>query len=102
LRALINSFGIPYNILDIKTFGGADNTADTFYGPNADFTSSLDKIRISNTDTVTTGSTLSNFTSVVQPGKDYSTDLHTVEIGFSPGNSNWRSRSYLLKQLFKS
>lgn len=87
LRALINSFGIPYDILDIRTFGGAENTASTFYGPSTDFTSSLDKIRISNTDTVVSGSTLSSYTSVIQPGKDYSTDLHTVEIGFSPGNS---------------
>jgi len=87
LRALVNSFGIPYDILNIKTFGGADNTATQFYGPSTEFTSSLDKIRISNTDTVTSGSTLSNYTSVVQPGKDYSTDLHTVEIGFSPANN---------------
>lgn len=87
LKALINSFGIPSDTLQIKTYGGADNNSSPFYGPNAEFTSSLDKIRISNTDTILTGSTLSNYTSVIQPGKDYSTDLHTVEVGFSPSDS---------------
>ena len=84
LRALINSLGIPSDTLSIKMYGGATESSSIFYGPETEFTSSLDKIRISNTDTVTTGSTLSNFSSVVQPGRDYSTDLHTVEVGFSP------------------
>lgn len=84
LRALINSFGIPSDILNIRTFGGADTTTTPFYGPNAEVTSSLGKIRIANTDTVVTGSTLSNYTSVINYGKDYSTDIHTVEVGFSP------------------
>ena len=87
LRALINTFGIPSDVLTIKTFGGADTSTTPFYGPNVEVTSSLGKIRVSNTDTVVTGSTLSNYTSVVNPGKDYSTDLHTVEIGFSPANN---------------
>ena len=84
LRALINSLGIPSDTLSIKMYGGATESGSIFYGPETEFTSSLDKIRITNTDTVVTGSTLSNFTSVVQPGRDYSTDLHTVEVGFSP------------------
>ena len=84
LRALINSLGIPSDTLSIKMYGGATESGSIFYGPETEFTSSLDKIRITNTDTVTTGSTLSNFSSVVQPGRDYSTDLHTVEVGFSP------------------
>lgn len=87
LRALINSFGIPSDILKIKTFGGADTSTTLFYGPNAEVTSSLGKIKISNTDIVVTGSTLSNSTSVVNYGKDFSKDLHTVEIGFSPADS---------------
>lgn len=84
LRALINSLGVPSDTLSIKMYGGATESGSIFYGSETEFTSSLDKIRISNTDTVTTGSTLSSFTSVVKPGKDYSTDLHTVEVGFSP------------------
>lgn len=87
LRALINSFGIPSDILKIRTFGGADTSTTPFYGPNAEVTSSLGKIRISNTDSVVTGSTLSNYTSVVNLGEDYSTDIHTVEIGFSPADN---------------
>lgn len=84
LRALINSFGIPSDVLKIRTFGGQDTTATPFYGPSTEVTSSLGKIRVSNTDAVVTGSTLSNYTSVVNYGDDYSKDLHTVEIGFSP------------------
>ena len=84
LRALINSLGVPSDTLSIKMYGGATESGSIFYGSETEFTSSLDKIRITNTDTVTTGSTLSSFTSVVNPGKDYSTDLHTVEVGFSP------------------
>ena len=87
LRALINSFGIPSDILKIKTFGGQDTTSSTFFGPSSEVTSSLGKIRISNTDSVVTGSTLSNYTSVINPGGDYSKDLHTVEIGFSPADN---------------
>jgi len=87
LRALINSFGIPSDILTIKTFGGSSTDGINFYGPSSEVTSSLGKIRIANTDTVVTGSTLSNFTTVVKPGSDYSTDLHTVEIGFSPADN---------------
>lgn len=87
IRALINTFGIPSDILTIKTYGGADTSTTPFYGPSVEFTGSLSKIRIYNTDTVVTGSTLSRHTSVVNPGRDYSTDLHTVEIGFSPTDS---------------
>jgi hypothetical protein len=84
LRALINAFGIPSDILNIKIFGGGDTGTSPFYGPSTEFTSSLDKIRITNTDSVVTGSTLSNYASVINPGKDYSSDLHTIEVGFSP------------------
>ena len=87
LRALINSFGIPSDILSIKTFGGSPTDGIDFYGPSSEVTSSLGKIRIANTDTVVTGSTLSNFTTVVNPGIEYSKDLHTVEIGFSPADN---------------
>ena len=87
LRALLNSFGIPPNTLKVKTFGGADTNTELFYGPNAEVTSSLAKIRINNTDVVVTGSTLSNSTSVVNYAKDFSNDLHTVEIGFSPADN---------------
>jgi hypothetical protein len=87
LRALINTFGIPSDILKIKTFGGADTSTTPFYGPNSEVTSSLGKIRVSNTDSIVTGSTLSNYTTVVNLGKDYSTDLHTIEVGFSPADN---------------
>ena len=63
LRALINSFGIPSDILSIKTFGGSPTDGIDFYGPSSEVTSSLGKIRIANTDTVVTGSTCLLYTS---------------------------------------
>ena len=87
LRALINCLGIPSEVLPIKVFGGVDKDATPFYGASTELTSSLDKIRIINTDSVTEGSTLSNFTSVVNYGKDYSKDLHSIDVSLSPTDS---------------
>ena len=87
LRALINCLGIPSEVLPIKVFGGVDKDATPFYGASTELTSSLDKIRIANTDSVAEGLTLSNFTSVVDYGKDYSKDLHSIDVSFSPADS---------------
>ena len=87
LRALINSFGIPPDILKIKTFGGGNTDSTPFYGFDTEITSSLGRVSITNTDGVVTGSALSDLTSVVNYGKDLSKTLHTVEIGFSPADN---------------
>ena len=81
LRALINSFGIPSSILPIKIYGGTDKTTPKYTGLNY-VTSSLDKIRLDNTGSITSGSTLSRYTSINRPSNNYSDDIHTVEIGF--------------------
>ena len=84
LRALINCFGIPSDILKIKQYGGRNINERPFYGDYRYYTSSLDKIRVDNTGSIVSGSTLSQYTSIVKREYKYTDDLHPVEIGFSP------------------
>lgn len=87
LRALINCFGIPSNILDIKYYGGRNVDERPFYGDYKYYTSSLDKIRLDNTGSLITGSTLSAYTSMYKRDLKYTDDLHAIEVGFSPTDS---------------
>jgi hypothetical protein len=84
LRALINCYGIPSDILKIKLYGGRNVDERPFYGDYEYYTSSLDKIRLDHTGSLVTGSTLSSYTSIYKRDPKYTDDLHTVEIGFSP------------------
>lgn len=84
LRALINCFGIPQDILQIKLYGGRNRNERPFYGDYRYYTSSLDKIRLDNTGSIVTGSTLSNYVSIVKRDDKYTDDLHPIEVGFSP------------------
>lgn len=84
VRALINCFGIPSDILKIKIYGGRSTQERPFYGDYTYYTSSLSKIRLDYTGSITTGSTLSQYTSIYKRDKKYTDDLHKVEIGFSP------------------
>jgi uncharacterized protein (TIGR02145 family) len=84
LRALINCLGIPSDILEIKLYGGRNTNETPFYGDYQYYTSSLDKIRLDNTGSIVTGSTLSSYTSIVKRDNKYTDDLHPIEIGFSP------------------
>lgn len=81
IRALINSFGIPADILPIKIYGGKDRNANKFTNLNY-VTSSLDKVRIENTGSYVTGSTLSKYASTLVRKSKYTDDLHLIEIGF--------------------
>jgi len=82
LRALINCFGIPDNILTIKQFGGTGIDSSRHFSTQQAVTSSLDKIRLDNTGSLVTGSTLSLHNSIVNREYKYSDDSHTVEVGF--------------------
>jgi hypothetical protein len=84
LRALINCFGIPSDILDIKVYGGRNVNERPFYGDYRYYTSSLEKVRLDNTGSIVTGSTLSQYTSIIKREYKYTDDLHPIEIGFSP------------------
>jgi len=84
LRALINCLGIPGDILDIKLYGGRNTNERPFYGDYQYYTSSLDKIRLDNTGSLVSGSTLSNSVSIIKRDNKYTDDLHAIEVGFSP------------------
>jgi len=84
LRALINCFGIPSDILQIKVYGGRNVNERPYYGDYEYSTSSLDKIRLDNTGSLVSGSTLSAYTSIVKRDSKYTDDLHVIEVGFSP------------------
>lgn len=95
LRALINCFGIPRDILSIKTFGGNRVEQEKFFGPEYFSTSSMyftgsetfisgsEKLRLDNTGSITSGSTLSRYTSIVKSEKKYTDDLPHIEVGFN-------------------
>ena len=87
LRALINCFGIPGDILDIKLYGGRNINERPFYGDYQNYTSSLDKIRLDNTGSLVSGSTLSNSVSIIKRDNKYTDDLHVIEVGFSPSDN---------------
>ena len=84
LRTLINTFGIPNDFLDINYFGGINFNETPFFGDALPITSSLGKIRINNTGSISSGNTLSDLTSIIRDDINYTQDLHTLDIGFSP------------------
>ena len=84
LRALINCLGIPGDILDIKLYGGRNTNERPFFGDYQFYTSSIDKVRLDNTGSLVSGSTLSNFVSIITRANKYTDDLLALEVGFSP------------------
>jgi len=86
IKALFTSFGIPTDLLSIKYTGGIKDDTQLYYGPGNLYTSSLSRIRLDNTGSIVSGSTLSYNTSVVRENSNYTQDLHTVQVGFSPAD----------------
>ena len=87
LRALINCFGIPYNIMKIRTSGGRLNSERPFFGTELQSSLEYNNIRTDNTGTIISGSTLSQFTTIAKPEDTYNQDLHNIEVGFSPSDN---------------
>ena len=103
LRALINCFGIPENLLSIRHYGGVKIDSERYFGPEYHATSSISgsilsgsnapvsysrlpvesKIRTDNTGSIITGSTLSQFVSIVKEDKKYTDDSPKLQIGFN-------------------
>jgi hypothetical protein len=81
MNVLLNSFGIPPSFLPVRSFGGTNTNASQDFGPAEFQTSSLGKIRIDNTGSMATGSTLSRYTSTEIPDGKYSDDSQALEIG---------------------
>lgn len=95
VRALINCFGIPSDVLKIKIYGGQSANDLPFYGGEQAWTGSLDKVRLDNTGSIVEGDTLSFYTSIVNGEDKYTQDLHRIEIGFSPADN---INSYIVSQ----
>ena len=95
VRALINCFGIPSDILKIKIYGGQSANDLPFFGGEQAWTGSLNKVRLDNTGSIVEGNTLSFYTSIVNEGNKYTQDLHRIEIGFSPADN---INSYIVSQ----
>ena len=87
VRALINCFGIPSDILKLKIYGGQSVNDLPFFGGEQPFTSSLDKIRTDNTGSIVDGNTLSYYTTINRSTNGITQDLHRIEIGFSPSDN---------------
>ena len=87
LRALINCFGIPSDVLKLKIFGGQSAQNTPFYGGEQAWTGSLDKVRVDNTGSIVAGDTLSFYTPITRLDDKYTQDLHRIEIGFSPSDN---------------
>ena len=99
LRALINCFGIPSDILKIKVYGGQSVNDLPFFGGEQALTGSIDKVRLDNTGSLAAGNTLSFYTGITNFDNKYTQDLHRIEVGFSPAdniNSHILSQSAVL------
>ena len=83
VRALINCFGIPNNVLSIEEYGGFNRDDQFYYGYQLPYTGSTDKVRLDNTGSIV-DNTLSSLVSIQKPADKYNQDLHVVEVGFSP------------------
>ncbi len=86
LRALINSFGIPSQILEIGIAGG-QKIGPGFYGPTQLHYSSSLKLRTDNDGAIVAGDTLSGYTSIVRREYEYSDDLNFIEVGLAPSKN---------------
>jgi len=106
LRALINCFGIPSEYLPIRYYGGVNTDSDLFLGHQFSTTSSLDKIRLDNTGSISVnpdrtnpGNTLSYYTNIVKNDDKYTQDLNIIDVGFSPTDN---LNQYLIQESIPS
>jgi len=94
IKVLITSFGIPGTLLPVKTYGGIDRSQTPYLGQAKIQSGSYDKIKLE--DTVVDDNTMSYYVSTVKQGKQLTTDLHRVEVGYSPADY---INNYLIPQL---
>jgi len=66
--------------------GGANRNDSPYFGPSVNITSSFDRIRIDNTGSIVTGSTLSRYNSIMSRDYQYTDDIHTIEVGYAPSD----------------
>ena len=95
LRALINCFGIPSDVLKVRVFGGESSEEFPFFGGQQAITGSIDKVRLDNTGSIAPGNTVSFYTSIINQNNEYTPDLHRIEVGFSPA---YNINEYIVSQ----
>lgn len=95
LRALINCFGIPSDVLKVRVFGGESSEEFPFFGGQQAITGSIDKVRLNNTGSIASGDTISFYTSIIKQNNEYTPDLHRIEVGFSPA---YNINEYIVSQ----
>lgn len=110
LRALINCFGIPDDVLQIEVQGGTKiEDTSSFFGSRLGTTSSLDRIRLDNTGSRVplefsgsvfyTSSAQSKYTSVETQNKNYVDTSHEITVGF---NLNKQFTDYVRQNMSSS
>lgn len=95
LRALISCFGIPEDLLEISVEGGANlDQPGAFFGPEYYTTSSQGRITVDNTGSraplmfdeetglFISGTLLSLYKQIQQPGQKYQQGINNVNVGF--------------------
>lgn len=110
VRVLLNCFGIPDDILNVKVYGGIDSKLKPYFSPGEKVFKYSDKVRTQNGDipvkeyepgenhinSFKENSVLSKYVEVDKRPERYSDDEHRVEIGF---NVNEASSKYFRDKL---
>ena len=94
LRALINCYGVPNDILTIRTTGNIDKSADIYLSPEYPISSSynlisssFNNIDIDRTGSLIPGETLASNTSIRRVYSRPTNVNHSIEVGFSPADN---------------
>lgn len=95
IKVLITSFGIPTDLIPVKTYGGVDRNQTPYLAQQTVQSGSYDKIRIP-TASLGVNNTLSYYADTLDITSEYTKDLHRVEVGYSPTDN---IDSYILSQI---
>lgn len=87
LRALILSFGVPTDLLEIRQYGGDDTSIGQHFGLEESSTDERSRIRLEDDRLIIPGSPLSNTRSVRRKSERYHKDDNKIEIGMSLNGS---------------
>ncbi len=96
VRALLNCYGVPSELLTPIIFGGTEKQDSHYFSPSLEITGSLSKVRLNNTGSEIEGDVLSNYASTVRRVRNYSDDIHTIDLGF---NVSKLTNDYLFTKL---
>lgn len=95
VRVLITSFGIPEDLLPVKTYGGVDRSQTPYLAQQTVQSGSYDKIRIPSAS-IGLDDTLTRYASTLDVQTEYTNDLHKVQVGYSPTDN---VDNYILSQI---